>query len=255
MFATRLRSPLRLPAAQRVARLSSDEIPGLRRSAFRAHLKNVKRPEPTDAPLPVTGPLARSSTALVKPRSLEALQTEYSERIPSLYSTVDGFEGALLLLNRNTNQAKSISLWSSRAAFEVPPHSPSTSPTAEPTAQPIVPTPTGHGDNASLPRGDGSARRPLSFCARGRGVGACQLVLPTTREGGRQLATQTDKLWTHHRSADILFSSPACSVSRDSTLPSCCSPLPNALRSSSSWSFSSVGRCRVSSIACFPTMS
>lgn len=127
MFATRLlatrllRSPLRPPVAVRVARLS-DEIPGLRRSGFRAHLKNVKRPELTDAPLPVTGPLARASTALVKPRSLEALQQEYSARIPSLYSAVDGFEGALLLLNRNTNQARSISLWRSRSDFEVPPH-------------------------------------------------------------------------------------------------------------------------------------
>ena len=178
MFAIRGCRP-RLPAAQRVAHLSSDEIPGMRRSAFRAHLKNVKRPEPTDAPLPVTGPLARSSTALVKPRSLEALQTEYSAKIPSLYSTVAGFEGALLLLNRNTNQAKSISLWRSRSDFEVS-IIPDSSPAAEPTAQPIVLTPTGFGGNTSLPRGDGSARCTLSLSTRGRGVGARQLVLPAT---------------------------------------------------------------------------
>ena len=53
----------------------------------------------------------------------------------------DGFEGALLLLNRNTNQAKSISLWSSRSAFEVPPHSPSTEPAASPQLSPSCPRP------------------------------------------------------------------------------------------------------------------
>ena len=80
-----------------------DEIPGLRRTAFRAHLSRLKKPT-TDAAAPaITGPLARCSTVVVRPHSMDALAADYKSRISSLYAGVPGFKGALLLLNRNRN--------------------------------------------------------------------------------------------------------------------------------------------------------
>ena len=81
-----------------------DEIPGLRRTAFRAHLSRLKKPA-TDAAAPaITGPLARCSTVVVRPHSMDALAADYKSRTSSLYAGVPGFEGALLLLNRNRNR-------------------------------------------------------------------------------------------------------------------------------------------------------
>ena len=95
-----------------------DEIPGLRRTAFRAHLSRLKKPEADTAEPVITGPLARCSTALVRPHSIDALAADYTSRIGSLYDDVPGFEGALLLLNRGSNKAQSISLWRGTADFE-----------------------------------------------------------------------------------------------------------------------------------------
>ena len=87
-----------------------DEIPGLRRTAFRAHLSRLK--PATDAAEPaITGPLARCSTVVVRPHSIDALAADYKSRTSSLYAGVPGFEGALLLLDRRSNKAQSISLW------------------------------------------------------------------------------------------------------------------------------------------------
>ena len=38
--------------------------------------------------------------------------------MPSLYTGAQGFEGAVLLLNRTENKAKSITLWKRREDFE-----------------------------------------------------------------------------------------------------------------------------------------
>ena len=95
-----------------------DEIPGLRRTAFRAHLSRLKKPEADTTERVITGPLARCSTALVRPHSIDALAADYTSRIGSLYDGVPGFEGALLLLNRGSNKAQSISLWRGTADFE-----------------------------------------------------------------------------------------------------------------------------------------
>ena len=106
-----------LPAVQR--RWCTDEIPGLRRTAFRAHLKRLKKPEGDAAEPDIAGPLARCSTAVVRPHGVEALVADYSSKISGLYRGVPGFEGALLLLSRgSTNRAKSISLWRAKADFE-----------------------------------------------------------------------------------------------------------------------------------------
>lgn len=99
--------------------MCTDEIPGLRRTAFRAHLSRLKKPEADAAERVITGPIARCSTALVRPHSVDTLAADYSSRISSLYDGVPGFEGALLLLSRgDTNRAQSISLWRSTADFE-----------------------------------------------------------------------------------------------------------------------------------------
>ena len=95
-----------------------DEVPGLRRTAFRAHLSRLKKPEADTREHVITGPLARCSTALVRPHSIGALTADYTSRIGSLYDGVSGFEGALLLLNRGSNKAQSISLWRGTADFE-----------------------------------------------------------------------------------------------------------------------------------------
>ena len=95
-----------------------DAIPGLRRTAFRAHLSRLKKPA-TDAAEPaITGLLARCSTVVVRPHSMDALAADYKSRTSSLYAGVPGFEGALLLLDRRSNKAQSISLWRGSADFE-----------------------------------------------------------------------------------------------------------------------------------------
>ena len=81
-----------------------DEIPGLRRTAFRAHLSRLKKPATDAAALQISGPLARCSTVVVRPHSMDALAADYKSRTSSLYAGVPGFEGALLLLNRNRNR-------------------------------------------------------------------------------------------------------------------------------------------------------
>ena len=50
-----------------------DEIPGLRRTAFRAHLSRLKKPAADAAAPVISGPLARCSTVVVTPTPTPAL--------------------------------------------------------------------------------------------------------------------------------------------------------------------------------------
>ena len=112
-----------LRASSRVAArsLCTDEIPGLRRHSFGKRLPRRAGggdPTPFSKPFTPTGPLARVSTAVVRPHSSDELSAAYNKEIPALYAGTPGFQGAYLLMNRETNTAQSITLWKSQSDFE-----------------------------------------------------------------------------------------------------------------------------------------
>ena len=69
-------------------------------------------------PLAPQGSVARVSKAQVRPGCLTALQEIYSTAVPPLYTSVDGFLGALLLVNEQADTAQSLTLWESTAAMD-----------------------------------------------------------------------------------------------------------------------------------------
>ena len=99
---------------------STDEIPGLRRTAFRRKMAEKLKDAASPPPPPplLVGPICRISHAKCKPHELDALRDAYDEAIPPLYAGVPGFAGAFLLLDRSKASAKSITMWESQADFE-----------------------------------------------------------------------------------------------------------------------------------------
>jgi heme-degrading monooxygenase HmoA len=91
--------------------LSTDSLAGgLHRSAFRSALR-ARKPKQPEQPQATAGPVARESVAAVRPEKLDDLVALYSTVVPPLYDGLDGFQGALLLVDGN--EAKSITLWRS----------------------------------------------------------------------------------------------------------------------------------------------
>jgi heme-degrading monooxygenase HmoA len=59
------------------------------------------------------------ASVVLRPATGDELTEVYNETIPALYDATPGFEGASLLLDRESNRAQSITWWSSSAEFEV----------------------------------------------------------------------------------------------------------------------------------------
>jgi len=103
----------------------ADEIPGLRRTAFRKQLAR-QRVKFTETPRPVDGPIARVANVAVKPQHRDALVADYGASVRDAYEQQAGFVGAVLLLEGREPALKacSITMWEAQrdldAAVEAP---------------------------------------------------------------------------------------------------------------------------------------
>lgn len=107
---------------------------GLRRSAMRQALKGQRQrvinteegkalqrervKQPAEDPRE-SGPVARIATAPLKVRAADALVADYETKARELYKTTPGFVGALLLLDGEKRNARSITVWECKADMDV----------------------------------------------------------------------------------------------------------------------------------------
>lgn len=91
---------------------SREDIPGLRRTAFRKQLAR-QRVKFGEAPRAADGPIARVANVAVRPEHREALIADYNDSVRNAYAQQSGFAGAVLLLDGEDPglQACSITLW------------------------------------------------------------------------------------------------------------------------------------------------
>jgi hypothetical protein len=85
---------------------------GLRR-AITKKLAQQRRGTDQTSPAPPLGPVARMATAALRPGGADSLVTAYESEGRMLYSKCPGFLGSVLLLDRERNRARSITLWQS----------------------------------------------------------------------------------------------------------------------------------------------
>ena len=87
---------------------------GLRRTLTKKLAAQRKQPPPPP-PQPIMGPVARVSTAQIKEGTAAQLQHAYTTHAKELYRSCPGFLGSVLLLDRKSNTARSVTMWQKSA--------------------------------------------------------------------------------------------------------------------------------------------
>ena len=88
---------------------------GLRRSLTKKLAQQRPRSERQE---PVAGPVARVSTAPLRPDAADDLVKAYASGGRKLYDACPGFLGSVLLLSQGRNRARSITMWQSTSDMD-----------------------------------------------------------------------------------------------------------------------------------------
>jgi len=98
------------PIARRSLCDSLDAELGLRRSLTKKLVSQRRQPPPPPSRA-VPGPVARVSTVALREGAAGELCELYSSSAKALYSECPGFLGSVLLLDREANTARSVTMW------------------------------------------------------------------------------------------------------------------------------------------------